>query len=443
MFCISGNGVPGSKGRGTIMLLISRTYWLGMPFQYKGQLAEGVQVEPVQLKAQDYRDIIGLFYKPKRNRTRTAVLVMHPRADFQRHYCIPRFVEAGYYCLGLATRCLNNDMNAVHEDLILDVAAGVRFLKSQPDIDNVILFGNSGGGSLSAFFQAQAVLPPGQRLERTPFGKPTRLDRMELIPADGFICCSAHKGEGRILMECIDPAVTDERDPAVSDPELDMYDPRNGFVEPPAPSHYEPEFLERYRAAQKARVARLDARAHSLIQEARRNEKLYKESEDSLPFAQRQRIGRRGAQEHVMVVYRTMANPNYVAPGLDPSKRGYGSLFSNRPDLMNFQNTGFGRVVTPECWLSTWSGLSSNADLEENIGAFEGPVLCAFAERDKEIYPKADAGPIWQGVKSSDKTLEWFDAEHYFEPEFGADSAPDVEKLMGYVVPWADERFAR
>jgi hypothetical protein len=425
------------------MLLISKTYWLGMPFQYKGPLPEDVQVEPVQLKALDYRDLSGLFYRPPENRTRTAVLVMHPRADFQRHYCIPRFAEAGYHCLGLATRCLNNDTTAVHEDLILDVAAGVRFLKEQEGIDHVILFGNSGGGSLFAFYQAQAVLPPEQRLERAPSGKPTWLAKAEMPPADAFICCSAHKGEGRILMDCIDPAVTDENDPGVSDPALDLYDPANGFAEPPNPSRYSDDFLRRFRAGQRARVQRLDARAHALIREARRNEELYKDTKETLPFEQRQHIGRRAAREHVMVVYRTMANPLYVAPELDPSKRSYGSLFSERPDLMNHQYLGFARVVTPEAWLSTWSALSSNADLERNIAAFEGPVLCAFAERDREIHPKADAEPIWNAVTSTDRTFEWFDAEHYFEPEYGAETAPDVEKLMDYVIPWADERFAR
>lgn len=425
------------------MLLISKSYWLGMPFEYRGELPEGVQVEPVRLKALDYRDLNGLFYRPPENRTRTAVLVMHPRADFQRHYCIPRFAAAGYYCLGLTTRCLNNDTTAVHEDLLLDVAAGVRYLKAQPEIDNVILFGNSGGGSLFAFYQSQAVLAPEQRLERAPSGRPTRLAQADMPPADAFVACSAHKGEGRILMDCIDPAVTDENDPTVSDPALDLYDPRNGFAEPPNPSRYSPAFLDQFRAAQRARVERLDARAHALIREARHYERLYKETGTTLPFEHRQRIGRRAAQENVMVIYRTMANPRYVALDLDPSRRSYGSLFSERPDLMNHQYMGFARVVTPEAWLSTWSGLSSRADLEANIGAFDGPVLCAFAERDREIHPKTDAEPIWKAVSSRDCTLEWFDAEHYFEPEYGAETAPDVERLMDFVVPWADERFAR
>jgi len=110
---------------------------------------------------------------------------------------------------------------------------------------------------------------------------------------------------------------------------------------------------------------------------------------------------------------------------------------------MNHQYPDFARVVTPEAWLSAWSGLSSNADLEQNIAAFDGPVLCGFAERDREIHPGTDADPIRNAVTSRDSTLAGFDAEHYFEPEYGAGTAPDVEKLMDAVTPWADERFAR
>ena len=41
-----------------------------------------------------------------------------------------------------------------------------------------------------------------------------------------------------------------------------------------------------------------------------------------------------------MVVYRTMANPDYVDRTLDPGPRDYGSLLSDRPDLMNFPRSG-------------------------------------------------------------------------------------------------------
>jgi len=424
------------------MILISKTYWLGLPFNYKGELPVGVYVKPLLLKSEDMRELPGLCYEPaEHTRQNIAVLVMHPRADFSRHYCIPALLEAGIACLGLSTRCLNNDATAIHEDLILDVNAGVRFMK-QSGYEKVVLFGNSGGASLFSLFQSQARLPKGKRIAKTPGGDRTRLNIVDMVPADGLAVVSGHPGEGHVMNSIIDPAVVDESNPLLTDESLDMYRTANGFAPPPEPSSYSTEFVKRYRIAQKDRVARLDSLAQAMIDDAHHNERLYDATEDTLSFGQRQNIGRRGSMEKVMTIYRTMANLNYTDPDLDPSRRAYGSLFSDRPDLMNMQFLGFGRICRPEAWLSTWSGRSSNANMLKTLPQLTDiPVLMVFAQRDREIFPKSDARPMWEAVAAKDKTYMEVDAEHYFEPEFGAKTAPDVEKVMADVVPWVLERF--
>jgi hypothetical protein len=55
--------------------------------------------------------------------------------------------------------------------------------------------------------------------------------------------------------------VASEDDPLATVPEFDIFDEANGFREPPANSKYDPEFLTRYRAAQHARMARIDTHA--------------------------------------------------------------------------------------------------------------------------------------------------------------------------------------
>lgn len=425
------------------MIVLSKTYWSGMPFFYKGSLPEGTHTEPVMLKSDDWRDLTGIFYQPAVSAHKVAVLVMHPKVDFTRHYCIPRFVSAGIACLGLTTRCLHNDMMAIHEDLILDVNAGVKFLR-QRGYEQVVLFGNSGGGALSAFFQAQAQLPKGQRLALTPAGDPTKLNRVDMVPADALITVSAHRGEGHVLMQAIDPSVVDESDPRLTDSALDMYHPANGFVPPPTPSQYSAEFVQRYREAQRARVARLDGMARAMIDEARHYDKAYAEAPDSMDFAARHRLGRLGAMERIMVIYRTMANLNYTDPHLDPSGRDYGSLLSERPDLMNMQAAGFARVVRPEAWLSTWSALSSHACTASHLSEIRDiPILMINTTRDREIFPATDATPLWNSVQVTDRTQHDIDARHYFEADPGQSGAPDVDRLMAVVIPWVLERFGR
>jgi pimeloyl-ACP methyl ester carboxylesterase len=220
--------------------------------------------------------------------------------------------------------------------------------------------------------------------------------------------------------------VIDENDVLSVDAALDMYDTYNGFAEPPAASKYDAAFLTRYRAAQRRRVERIDARARELI--ARR---------EAAPD-----MSRAKAAETVMVVYRTMANPAFVDPSIDPSERDYGSLLSERPDLMNYAALGLARTVTPRAWLSTWSGISSKADLAANAARIDVPTLMVHAGRDREVFP-SDVRAISDAIAAKDKTIVTVEgARHYFEPDFGEKDAPHVERLMDVIVPWIEERFS-
>lgn len=381
------------------MILVSRTYWGGMPFWFRKK--PEAQVESLVLRTEDLRQVRGLWWG-KSEKARVGVVVMHPRVDFTHHYAIPRLVEAGFGVVAANTRWFGNETMAEHEDMVTDLAACVRHLRERRGAERVVVLGNCGGASLAAYYQA------------------------EKRGADGIVYVAPHRGQGKVLEACIDPSVVDEDDVMSVDATLDMYDAQNGFAEPPSWSRYDEAFLARYRAAQRARVERLDVRARELI--ARR---------EAAPD-----MSRAKAAETVMVVYRTMANPAFVDRTIDPSERDYGSLLSERPDLMNYAALGLARTVTPRAWLSTWSGVSSRADLVANAARVEAPTLAVHAGRDREVFP-SDVRAMAEAIAAKDKTVVTIDgARHYFEPDFGEKEAPHVEKLMDVVVPWIEERFA-
>jgi alpha-beta hydrolase superfamily lysophospholipase len=389
------------------MILVSRTYWGGMPFWFRKK--PDAHVESLVLRTEDLRQIRGLYWsKRQETKPRVGVVIMHPRVDFTHHYAVPRLVDAGFAVVAANTRWFGNETMAEHEDMVTDLAACVTHLREKRGVAKVVVLGNCGGASLGAYYQAEK--------------------QAEKKGADGVMWIAAHRGQGKVLQACIDPSVVDENDVLSVDPALDMYDAKNGFAEPPAPSTYDEGFLARYRAAQRERVARIDARARELL--ARR------EAAADLTRAK--------AAETVMVVYRTMANPAFVDPSIDPSPRDYGSLLSERPDLMNYAALGLARTVTPRAWLSTWSGLSSKADMVANVARIspETPTLMVHAGRDREVFP-ADVKAISDAIIAKDKTLVTVEgARHYFEPDFGEKETPHVEKLMDVVVPWIEERFA-
>jgi hypothetical protein len=89
---------------------------------------------------------------PPSVRGTAAAIVMHPTSNFMGHYLIAPLAHRGVACLGLNSRYAGNDTMLL---VIQDLGAGVEFLRGQ-GYDKVVLIGNSGCASLSAFYQAQA-----------------------------------------------------------------------------------------------------------------------------------------------------------------------------------------------------------------------------------------------------------------------------------------------
>lgn len=429
------------------MILVAKTYWGTTPFWFR-RPPEGAECASLALRTDDMRQIRALWWTRSTSPApRTGVVVMHPRVDFTHHYTVPRLVAAGFGVLAANGRHVNNDTICEHEELVLDVAACVKWLRAKAGVQRVVLLGNCGGGSLMGYYQAQASVAPSARLERSPGGSPTHFTRSDMAPADAMVIVAAHRGQGHVLLRSIDAAVVDEGEPFATDASLDMYDARNGFREPPEPSVFAPEFVARVRDGQADRVRRIDARARELIAEhAAASDESERSGFEERPFPERQAVLKRRAYEPIMLVHRTMANPAFVDARIDAdpegAKREYGSLLSDRPDLMNMAAMGFARTCTPRAWLSTWSGLSSRADLVENARHIDVPTLVVHAACDREVYFDRDVRPVFDACAASDKRLARVDgARHYFEPDFGERETPDVERLMDVVVPWLRERM--
>jgi len=406
----------------------------------------GTRHELVEHAAADGVPLTGLLWLPPARDPDVVVLAMHPRADFSRHYLVPWLVAGGYAVFGSTTRYLNNDADALHERLLFDVAGSIAWLRGR-GFRRVILLGNSGGGSLFAFYLAQAGLAPADRLAAAPSGDRVALRETDLPGADGLILLAAHPGEGRFLLDRLDPSVVDEHDPVAADWRLDMYDPRNGYRPMRAgPSAYAAEFVAAFRAAQRARCARLDARALEWCESTRAaRRRLGLPDAGGLPASERARLAREGLQRRYFLVYRTLADPRYLDPRLDPSQRPLGSIFAfGRDPVVGNYGEGLARSMSARGWLSTWSGLASNAALERTLPAVRVPTMMVNALADTDIYP-AEARAAFAALAAADKVyvdLDW--ASHYLEP-VGEEGArrwhPRQRAADEAILPWLRQRW--
>ena len=373
-------------------------------------LPEGTQETVVRLQAEDGGHCGGILYR--RGGERTVVVFSHPRADFANHYLIPALLGGGYAAFGGQTRHLGNDIALVHEHLIPDLAAQIQYLRAV-GFQKVVLCGNSGGGPLSTFYLSQAATRPPHRLMDTPAGDPYDLNTLDLPLGDGLVLVAAAVSEGVLGLENLDPSVTDEHDPLSHDPALDMFNPANGYREPPRRSAYAPEFLRHYREAQRARCARIDAMARQDIARRRRYRTEMGEPRfTSLPFEERLHITRMASAQTTLTIYRTAANPAVTDLSISPSKREVNGLMTRDPLAANWGSPGFVSVMTPEAWLSTWSGLSSRVNLYEDIKKVESPVLIINFEADVAILPHEAEG-YYKNAATEDKALAHIEAGHF------------------------------
>jgi hypothetical protein len=370
------------------------------------ELPRGASTEALALATPDRAATSGLLYRPAGD-ARSLVALMHPRVDFTRHYLIPPLLRQGHAVWAQRSRTVGNDLTAVHEQLLIDVATAHARLE-RLGFDHVYLLGNSGGASLYAYYTQQAGSAPEQRLDTSPSGLPVDLTPPMPMPA-GLILLAPHPGQGELLLHCIDPAVADEGDPASVVPELDLFDPKNGFREPPESSSYDDDFLRRYRAAQRERVARIDGRMRELLDEQRELRGRGRDERD-------RHARRRALAGRFVTVHRTDADPRTVDLSLDPSDRDYGSIFGRRPDVTNYGAVGFARLTTPHAWLSTWSGISSRAALRLTAPDITVPTLLLSYTADNSVFP-ADVQAIEDALACEDRERGDVVGDHYgYEP---------------------------
>jgi pimeloyl-ACP methyl ester carboxylesterase len=199
----------------------------------------------------------------------------------------------------------------------------------------------------------------------------------------------------------MDASVVDENDALTSDPDLDLFNPRNG---PP----FSGEFVERYRAAQTARNNAITDWAE----------------------AELKRVHAAGFSDRPFTVMRTWADPRMVDPTLEPTKRPANMCYAGVPIKANRSAHGIAAACTLRSWIGMWSLRHAQTRAEPHLARLTCPALVINAEQDTGVYP-SDAQRIYDALASDDKAQCSIDTDHYFlTPGARSEKADTIAKWI-------------
>lgn len=334
----------------------------------------------------------GVRLRPADGRpSHTLLVFMHPSSTLQL-LPVPRALAAsGAHVLCAGSRYQRNDTALILEKVLLDLGAYIRHAKEAWGYRHVVLVGWSGGGSLAVAYQAQAERPT---ITHTPAGDPVDLRAAGLPPADAVVYQAAHLSRAHLLAESLDPSVRNEANPDDRDVALDLYDPRNPDQPP-----YSAAYVQRYRAAQLARMRRITAWAKAMLADLRARNT--------------------GELERGFIVHRTFADPRFLDPALDPNDRKPRWCYLGNPETVNSGPVGLARFTTLRSWLSQWSLDDTQGDALVGARSVTVPLLVIENSADDGV-PQPHPGLLFGAAATADKTFEVVrGANHYYagQPE--------------------------
>jgi len=329
----------------------------------------------------------GQLLRPRGLPSSTVYLFMHPTSTLNLLPMPRALVEAGLHVLCAASRYPKNDAALIMEKVAIDMGRWIDHARDVLGYGKVVLVGWSGGGALSLFYQAQAEAPT---IVATPAGDPVDLTAERLRPADGIVFIAAHLSRAETLTEWLDPSVRSEADPDDRDPALDIHDPAC-----PSQPPYSADFVAAFRAAQVARNRRITAWCL-----------------DTLARLKRQGGAER---ERAFVVHRTMCDPRWLDPTLDPNGRKPGWTYLGDPRTVNVGPVGLARFTTLRSWLSQWSYDLSNARGPANAARVRRTPVLQIENGADDAVPATHNPAIRAALATPDKEFVSIPgATHYY-----------------------------
>jgi hypothetical protein len=378
----------------------------------------------------------GLLYEPLKAgpKARIIVVAMHNNGDYltqsPSNPCI-NLVKRGYRALcANASTSKSGFMSDDDEDkLMLNVKLAVTHARSQPAVRKVVIFGHSGGGGMMSAYQniaenGLAACQGPEKLIKCP-------DTLAGLPAaDGVMLIDSTLGTPGTTLFSLDPAVADDDSGQPLIPELDIYNPKNGF-NPKSPT-YSDEFIARFQARQGERENRLIAKAQDRLKKINTGQGLFTDDEPFIipgayPTTNKLNMQDMRLQAHTRNAWPLLHPDGSITTEIVHSVRVPRALESLTPSLnrgaitttvRRFLNT-YAVRTTPEYGFTADSlrGIDYHSSYAIELNSIEGitkPLLQMGMTGSHEFFI---AETVREHAKSSDKSLAFVEgAVHGFGP---------------------------
>ena len=342
--------------------------------------------------------------KPEVSKGKTVVVFMHPTGGGSYLPMLNSLAKHGVDTVWCDSRYRGTDSALIMEKVLIDLGQCIKHLKEVHKYDKVILGGWSGGGSLSLFYQSQAENPT---ITQTPAGDEIDIISQNLTPADGIMLIAAHESRHRTFTEWIDGSVIDELNPENRNLNLDIYNKDN----PNQPS-YSKDFIKTYRDSQINRNRKITSWVQQKLEDYK------KQGEENREFG--------------FVVHRTMADPKWLDPSIDPNGRKPNWCFLGEPEVVNNSPIGLGRYCSLRSWLSQWSYDEARGDGLRCAGDINVPTLVIGNSDDDGITPSHTKN-LFNSINHDNKRLLWIEgANHYYfgQPDKSNEAALECKNWL-------------
>jgi pimeloyl-ACP methyl ester carboxylesterase len=394
----------------------------------------------------------GALYKPDSGPSpHVAILLIHRTANMLGAPATRELSSRGFMVLAVNPRSDNNEAAVNFEANALDIRSGVEFLRKQPGITSIVLWGHSGGGPATSFYQA--VAEQGPSYCRGPNKLTECDDTLAGLPkADGLILVDAHPGISVNGLRSLNPAVVDEHDPRKLDSALDPFNPANGYKD--GASRYSDEFKRKYFRAQADRMNRLIDAAQAAMKAMRSSAAPYPD-DDAMVVTRFEgaRLMELDPSIHhtTMKPRRLLKNDGTIVTQIVESvrrpARGYdkrNASFEGGARLMTLRSFLSANAIRAKDSLDDIDWCSSNNSTRCAVERITIPTLVTamgahYFIRDGEIHYEASA--------SRDKDFIVIEgATHGFTPCNACETTPgqysnSQKNFFDYVTKWIKARF--